>query len=395
MKESRLPKSGGNLFQMIKAMSNDAQSKGKKLLKLSIGQPSGAAALSARTKAAETVLSDKECVHEYQDNGNPGVPGFASRFVQAHVLDKIRLDRDVGYLPIPGIKPMLGLIPLACGANRRESPVRVMTTTDPGYPTPADWCVYLGEGVHHSALKLTPENKFRFDQRLVKDADLVMINYPHNPSGQTADGDWLAELCGVCQEHGVRLFNDGAYTLLHHSGVHRTLTDVSAGYPELSWAEAFSSSKLGNCTGWRIGAIAGSQDFVGDIATVKGNTDSGFFAPAAAGVLQLLEHDFPYITNISAEYGRRLQTLIAMLRGQGMELAVEPGAGFFSLWKIPQTAFGEAIKDAHHFNSLMIERTGIVGVHFHPYIRYSVAQADPKAHEAEIEEAFGKAQVSY
>jgi hypothetical protein len=77
-----------------------------------------------------------------------------------------------------------------------------------------------------------------------------------------------------------------------------------------------------------------------------------------------------------------------------MRLALEPAAGFFTLWLIPHRAFGQKIDSAEHFNFLMIERTGVVGVHFPGYIRYAVC-ADIDAMAKEIEEAFMRAEVSY
>src|SRR5512138_3703424 len=109
MRKSYLPAGGVNLFQAIKAKSREAEAAGQKLYRLSIGQPAGPALLSARKAASEAVMSDLESMHEYQDNGSPGVPDFARRFVQAHFNFSLA-GKEVEYLPIPGIKPMLGLV---------------------------------------------------------------------------------------------------------------------------------------------------------------------------------------------------------------------------------------------------------------------------------------------
>jgi aspartate/methionine/tyrosine aminotransferase len=114
----------------------------------------------------------------------------------------------VDYLPIPGIKPMLGLVPLACGCA--EQHLTVATTTSPGYPTPVDWCGYHPL-VHHYALPLNPANAFRFTpEDIAPDTDLIMMNYPHNPSGQVA----TSAGCASSVRHvvrNIRLFNDAAY----------------------------------------------------------------------------------------------------------------------------------------------------------------------------------------
>ena len=393
--KSWLPPGGTNLFQQIKAWSVEAKAKGIKPLKLSIGQPTGPALLSARKAAARAVMSDDESMHEYQDNGSPGVPDFARRFVE-RLTRSCLVDANVGFLPTPGIKPMLGLVPLACGSylDTRHTEFNAALMTKPGYPTPRDWCRYLR--VHYQELPLHTGNSFRFSTADIEmPTHLVMMNYPHNPSGQTASQAWLEDLCEFCEYHDIRLFNDAAYVPLTHRRTSCTLTEVAINHPHLSWLEAFSASKvIGNGTGWRVGAVVGSPDFVEDLSTIKGNTDSGFVAFSAAGIIDAVEHDIGGMGHHRRLFANRLQLLIDLLVARGMRLAIRPGAGFFTLWQVPNRAFGVKIRDAEHFNRLMIERTGLVGVHFDPFIRYAVV-GEVERMSPEIYEAFTRAAVSY
>ena len=394
MRQSLLPKGETNLFQDMKDKRTEVADRGIKFINLFIGQPAGPALLSARTAAAEAVMSNEESMHEYQDNGSPGVPNFAARFVAGHLRCKLA-GKDVDYLPIPGIKPMLGLIPLACGPNLEA----VVTTTNPGYPTPKDWCRYLGKMVFEP--EMNQGNKFLFNPEDLfwRRIGLVMTNYPHNPSGAIATKEWWEELCEYCAEHNIRLFNDAAYAALSYGDDSCLLSEVAPNWENLSWAEAFSTSKMiGNGTGWRVGAMVGSPDFIGDIKTIKGNTDSGFVAPMAAGALFALEFDKSRIRDVANIYQRRTSLLCKILTDAGMRLALEPRAGFFTLWQAPKRAFGKEVKDAKDFNFTMIEgdcKIGIIGVHFHPYIRYAVASADVEAIAEDIKAAFAKAEVSY
>lgn len=389
---SMLPEGGVNLFQGIKEASARAEAMGITLVRLSIGQPEGWPLESAMEAAAEAIKSRKQSMHEYQDNGSPGVPGFSERFVQAHVKNSLD-GKNVAYLPTPGTKPMLTLFSEACGGVDRKLTIAMMT--NPGYPTPKDWArTYLHHDVYE--LPLNPENNFRFSVKdIPQGTDLVMINYPHNPSGQVATREQLEELCQYCQNHGIRLVNDAAYMALSHTDESSSLTDVAVDYPGLSWIELFSSSKtLGNATGWRIGAAVGSPIFIKDFGIIKGNTDSGFAAPLAAGVLYAVENDKAGIEANRAKYERRLRILTNILKGNGMKLAVEPVAGFFTLWQSPRFAFGEEMEDAADFNTRMINQTGIVGVPFHPYMRYAVC-VDVEAAADKIDAGFKKAGVSY
>jgi aspartate/methionine/tyrosine aminotransferase len=392
MRQSRLGAGGENVLQTIRAKRAEAQARGLPLIDLSIGEPKGPALLSARQAAAAAVMSDAEAMHAYQYNASPGVPDFAPRFIAAHVHRAFPRE-SVDYLPIPGIKPILGLVPLACGGA--EQHITVGTMTSPGYPIPADWCAYHPL-VTHYALPLHPTNAFRFSaDEIAPGTDLIMMNYPHNPSGQVATRGWLRQLCEFSSAHNIRLFNDAAYIVLSYASDSVTLSEIAPDYPELSWAEAFTAAKLiGNGTGWHVGAIVGSADFVGDLKVVKGKTDTGFVAPMAAGVVAAFEHDQAGISRYRDMYRARLTKLMALLTQQGMRLALEPAAGFFTLWLIPTRAFGKQIESAEHFNFLMIEHTGLVGVHFPGYVRYAVC-ADIEAMAKEIEEAFIQAAVSY
>jgi len=392
MRGSRLAQGGENVLQAVRGKRAEAEAAGIRLLDLSIGEPKGPALLSARKAAAAAVMSEEEAMHAYQYNASPGVPNFAQRFIQVHV-DRNLDEGEFDYLPIPGIKPMLGLLPLACGCAKHG--VTVATTTSPGYPIPADWCGYHPLANHY-ALPLHTENEFRFAPTDIRPGtDLVMMNYPHNPSGQVATRDWLRQVCAYCSEHNVRIFNDAAYIVLSHDDSSATLSQVAADFPDLSWAEAFTAAKLiGNGTGWHVGAMVGSPDFIGDLKEVKGKTDTGFVAPMAAGVVATFEGDKEGIARYRRMYRERLSLLIQLLSGHGMRLAIEPAAGFFTLWMVPTRAFGKRIESAEQFNFMMIEETGVVGVHFPGYVRYAVC-GDVAGMAAEIGAAFERAAVSY
>jgi LL-diaminopimelate aminotransferase len=396
--ESWLPEGGANLFQTIKKVCQEAEAGGQKLYRLSIGQPSGPALESARQHCADQVMSPKESWHEYQDNGFLPYPDWAMRFCQAHA-PRVNLKgygAELDYLPIPGIKPMLGLVMLACGAEQKRQDLHVMSMTAPGYPVPRDWAGYLG--VTHGSFSLNPKNAFLpnlEDEESIFRIDLAMMNLPHNPSGQIATYEYWREVCEFCSKKGIRLVNDGAYLALSHDKRSRALAEVAVDFPGLEWIELFSASKsIANGTGWRIGGMVGSPDFVNDVKKIKGNTDSGFFAPAAAGALFALENDQAGVAGVGRLYEERLKLLVPILKERGLRLAVNPGAGFFSLWESPKYAFGRKMVDAEDFNLSMIQETGIVGVHFDPYIRFAVC-GPVENWTAPIKQAFDKADVSY
>lgn len=380
---SRLPAGGANLFQTIKTWRTEAQARGIPICDLSVGQPTGPALYAACQTAAEAVLKTDQAMHEYQDNGTPGNPGFAKRFAQFHCrVDFDNFSSAIDFLPIPGIKPMLQTVILACGSD-----VNVGGMTRPGYGVPSTQAGYMGRT--YSPLITNPGNGFLVNPgEIPEGVNLLMLNYPHNPSGVCADDEYWLRLLSECEERGIRVFNDSAYTILADDDVHFSLADIALQFPNLSWAEAFSASKATNFTGWRVGAMVGSKDFIGDIKTIKGNTDSGLFAPATVGVEAAFTHGMNEIRAARDMYAGRRNALIGALQSHGMKLAAQPRAGFFTLWELPERAFGQGVQNAEHFNKLMIER-GIVGVHFHPYIRYAVV-GDVDAMLGQINKVFSQ-----
>jgi LL-diaminopimelate aminotransferase len=395
-----LPNALENRFQRIKKTKTAAIANGVNIIDLGVGQPQCEPFLIARKAAAEAVMRSDAAMHDYQDNGESGIPGFSKRFVQQHVSTDLATCDDLAYLPIPGIKSMLGLILLAChsyaGKDRANGPLEVMLTTNPGYDTPEVWAEsYLGLKVWTP--ELNAKNKFLVELGELDNlsrGDLLMFNYPHNPSGAVASRAWWEMVCSYCEENEIRIFNDAAYAILPHTGEHCTLTDVAVDHPDLSFIEAFSSSKAGNFTGWRVGAMVGSADFIGDLIRIKGNSDSGFAAFSAAGVIAAFEQGRGDIDALQREYCHRIGVLSSILSAGNMERAVNPGGGFFTLWKAPQSAFGQKVEDAEAFNKLMIENTGLLGVPFGRYIRYAVCgDINPVAER--IAHAIGQAEIVY
>ncbi len=374
----RLPATGENLFQRIKRIRNEYERRtGNRSVNLSVGEPDGVPTEITRSAAAVACMSTEQRMHVYQDNGEP--EGFSRKLVGYHLSERVLGHPGLKMLPLPGIKPMIGLLPLACGANRDDSlPVIVAGTTKPGYPVIKTWSTYLG--CSYADWPLYARNNFRpqlADAPFARDDKtnrLVLFNYPNNPTGAVMSPDGWREICRWAVDNNVRLVNDAAYAGLVH-GNHTMLGEIAIEFDGLEWIELFSASKSHNATGWRIGAAIGSEDFVADLAMIKGNTDSGFSAPMAVGITRAVDEDREGLERIRATYGKRIEILVSLLSPY-LKLATKPDAGFFTFWHAPKSAFSEQFDTADAYNTAMIERVGLVGVPYSgsdgEYIRYAV-----------------------
>lgn len=114
------------------------------------------------------------------------------------------------------------------------------------------------KGAEVSEIELKEENNWRIDLSSIKNAvrpntKCIVINFPHNPTGQVIEEDELKGLIDICESQGIWLFSDEVYRLL--------------GHPNTPWASAAAClydkalslgvmSKAFGMAGLRIGWIA-------------------------------------------------------------------------------------------------------------------------------------------
>ena len=392
-----IPPAGINLFQLIYVLIRDYKKRtGLEPLNLSLGNPDGIPPAAIRTLKAKYAQDPGYDFHTYAEDKN--LNHFAESMVALHGGIDIEQHADLRLLPIAGIKTASALIPLACALHlpdkARRNSFRVASNL-PAYDVIGTWSdAYLGAKRTIWPLASSDNmrlNVARLKTALKKDgadrADLVFVIRPGNPAAVGASTDEWKELISFCLEKKMRLVNDGAYAGLAAAGTHVPLAEVARDYHELEWLELYSVSKSYNDPGARLGALVGSKDFVEDFALVKGNTDSGPVPGVMAAYGEFLSDrktGKAALDEIRCLYEKRLAYLIPALKKAGLRPACATEAGFFTLWHVPESAFGQALplENRHEaFNRAVIAETGIVGVHFsavgetgnpEPLIRYAV-----------------------
>jgi aspartate/methionine/tyrosine aminotransferase len=399
----KIPASGINLFQLIYILRREYEEKsGKRCLNLSLGNPDGVPPESIRKLQAKYAADPGYDYHTYAEDNN--LHDFAEGMVELHSGIALKEHSHLSIVPIPGIKTAGAIIPLACGmhlpdAKRRES-FKVASNL-PAYDVIGTWTDgYLGS--ERIAWPLVSEDDMRLnlgrlkealEKRGLKRVDLVYVIRPGNPAAVGASEAEWKEIIEWCIANDARLVNDGAYAGLCEPGSHTSLASVACQYKELDWLEMYSVSKSFSDPGARLGAVVGSKDFVADFNLIKGNTESGPVPSVMAAYGEFFADREAAKAELDAQrklYRQRLDYVIGKLKETGLQPACETSAGFFTLWRVPKKAFGVALsedprikdKPAHEaFNRLVIEETGIVGVHFQgpgadgkgePLIRYAV-----------------------
>jgi aspartate/methionine/tyrosine aminotransferase len=394
----RIPASGINLFLLIYILRREYEDKaGQPALNLSLGNPDFVPPEPVRELRAKHQRSARYEEHTYAESDN--LDRFCEGLVRAFVGLDYTQHAHLRAVPIPGIKTATALLPLACGLHLKDRRTFHAVSNLPAYDVLGTWTAqYLAS--NRIVWPLTPAAGMALDVKAlervlaianVERPDLVFVIRPGNPASRGAtEAEWRA-LIDLCRARGARLVNDGAYTTLAARGAHAPLAPIAAQYPDLEWIELLSVSKALSDPGARLGAAVGSREFIEDLILIKGNAEAGPVPSMMTAYAELFA-DAALTRTIMDElysvYRARLDFLVPRLKAAGLRPACETDAGFFTLWLTPDEAFGidlraEAqrrnIPRAELYNRLVIERTGIVGVHFggapgtdDAFIRYAV-----------------------
>ncbi len=124
---------------------------------------------------------------------------------------------------------------------------------------------------------------FRFDVEQLKDllcdkTRLIVINFPHNPTGAHPDEDELRAVVELARERGIYLFSDEMYRYLEHPGTerHAAVCDLYEKGISLS-----GMSKSFSLAGLRIGWLATSdREILSEAACFKDYTTICNSAPS-------------------------------------------------------------------------------------------------------------------
>ncbi len=383
-----IPATGINLFQLIYILIREYEEKsGKKALNLSLGNPDLIPDAEILSRKARFSIDPNIDFHTYAEDKN--LNGFCEGLLEAFTGVKLKDHSNLRATPIAGIKTATGILPLACGLHLKDRSKFRVATHLPAYDVMGTWVnSYLGTNRVVWPLRSEDGMKMRLDLLPKNEKlDLIFVIRPGNPASSGATAAEWKELIEYCIKNGTRLANDGAYATLTDGKSHIPLSQIAKDYPELEWAELFSVSKSFSDPGQRLGVLVGSKDFVEDFILIKGNTDSGPVPVGMAAYADLFKDQVKtkkILLETYSIYRKRLDTLVPLLKGIGLKPACETTSGFFTLWLTPDSAFGidlhaesiaRGISKAELFNRLVIERTGIVGVHFsgtESFIRYAV-----------------------
>ena len=262
------------------------------------------------------------------------------------------------------------------------NPGELIVAPSPGYPVYSGASTIFNEA-RCVKIPLRAEKDWLLDvDECPKDAKMLYLNYPNNPTGATCDVAYLKKVYDWCQKNKTILCYDNAYCEMTYDG-YRAPSILEAGPDAIEFG---SFSKTFNMTGFRLGYAVGNPDLVAGLKKCKGQIDSGapiFIQKAAIKALELYGDDGSAPKDVQKnmkEYAERRKVLVDGLNKLGFDVKMPKGT--FYVW------FDSECKTSLEFTEKMLD-LGIVvtpgsgfGESAEGYVRMTVTQPVPRIKEA-------------
>ena len=280
----------------LREVSNMIQS-GESVINMAIGSPDLFPSIRVIDEIKNS-LSDS-FAHKYQSyQGLPELRDAIAKFYNKFFGVELNPLNEV--LPLMGSKEGIMHISLAF-----LNPGDEVLIPNPGYPT------YLSVTKLVQAnpvfYNLSEENGWfpnlsELENKDLSKVKLMWINYPHMPTGASANFDQFEKLLEFAKTNNILLINDNPYSFILNDE-YLSLLKVK-GYKDFV-LELNSLSKSFNMSGWRVGMLVGSSDNITKVLKVKSNMDSGMFYGIQKGAIAALNLDKSWFEDLNKVYLKR------------------------------------------------------------------------------------------
>ena len=244
---------------------------------------------------------------------------------------------------------------------------------NPGYPTYSS-AVRLAEGevINYS---LKEENGYmpELDTLPTEGVKIMIINYPHMPTGAVASKEALQAIVEWCRKNHILLVNDNPYCFLRNDS---PLSLLSIDDAKEVAIELNSLSKSHNMAGWRIGMIGGAKERIDEILLFKSNMDSGMFLPLQLAAATALGLGDEWYTEQNRVYRAREAKGLEIMEALGVECRPHQ-VGLFLWGRIPNNEscydFCDRLLYEKH---IFLTPGGIFGDEGEKYVRISLCASE-------------------
>jgi aspartate/methionine/tyrosine aminotransferase len=235
----------------------------------------------------------------------------------------------------PGAKPIMFFVILALVDEGDE-----VLYPNPGFPIYESMIRYIGG--NPVPVRLLEEKAFTLDVDQLCDkvgprTRLIILNYPHNPTGGTIPESGLRAIADVAAKHGVPVLSDEIYGRTLYDGEHRSIAALPGMEPLAIILDGFSKTYA--MTGWRLGYGIMPAPMAQVVAKLQTNATSCTATFTQMAGVEALRGDQSAVERMVAEFLRRRDVIVEGLRQIRGFSCVRPKGAFYVFPNITRTGF--------------------------------------------------------
>ena len=376
----RLAKLPPYLFAALRKKISEARARGVKVITLGIGDPDQPTPDTVVQEMIRAVTDPKDTDrHRYGcDAPVDAFPEAVRAFYQRRHGVRLAAEQVVTTTGSKDaiVQFCLGLL----------NPGDLGIAPQPGYPTYNIGHVFCSSGTFY--VPLEEKNGWLPDLDAIpahvrREARLLWINYPNNPTTAVADVDFFRRVVEFGRRNEILICHDSAYGENTYDGYRAPSILEVSGADEVA-VEFFSLSKAFNMTGWRVGAVTGNAAAVKALALVKSNIDNGTLRAVQFAAARALDASEKIVPEVNRLYQRRRDLVVDALVKAGFRIRKPKGTIY--VWApVPDRYHGSSAAFAED----LLEKAGVVvtpglgyGQWGEGYVRISLTYPDEVLAEA-------------
>lgn len=171
-------------------------------------------------------------------------------------------------------------------------------------------------------------------QTLSPGPKVLILNYPHNPTGLVVEPAFFVEVVALAKRYGFLVIHDFAYGDVCYDGYEAPSFLAAPGAKDVG-CEFTTMSKGYNMAGWRVGFASGNREMLRALKCIKGYYDYGLFQAVQIAAIVALRHGEEARKAQVAEYQMRRDVMVEGLNRMGWRVE-SPKGGMFVWAPIPE-----------------------------------------------------------
>ncbi|OEU67312.1 MAG: alanine transaminase [Desulfovibrio sp. S3730MH75] len=317
------------VFAQVNELKMQLRHQGEDIIDLGMGNPDLPTPQHIVDKLCEA--AQKPANHRY--SASKGIKGLR-REMGAWYKRRYDVDLDIDQEIVVTMGAKEGLAHLALVML---SPGDVVFAPDPSYPIHPYASIIAGADVR--TIPMAHDRDFFEDLEMAMrqtwpKPKLLIINFPHNPTGITAEIPFFEKIVDFAKENDLLVIHDLAYADFTFDGYKAPSFLQARGAKDVG-VEFFSLSKSYSMPGWRVGFCCGNQEMVQALTRIKSYLDYGLFQPIQIAACAALSGPQECVREMMDIYQDRRDALCEGLQRIGWDVTPPKATQF--LWaEIPE-----------------------------------------------------------